>query len=86
MQLQTIQDVLHTSPFRPFRLRTAGGKSIPVLHPEVALLSPKDNVIFLVREQGRFYVLDPESVTSVETASTPAEVEQLVKEARSSLN
>jgi hypothetical protein len=86
MQLQTIDDVLHTSPFRPFRLRTAGGKSIAVLHPEIAVLSPKDNVIFLVREQGRFYILDPESVTSLETASTPAELEQLLKEAQSSFN
>jgi hypothetical protein len=82
MQVEQIREVLHAIPFRPFRIRTADGKSIPVLHQEVTLLSPKDKLIFVIKEKGGFYLIDTESVTHLETVSDPAELQQLITEVR----
>jgi hypothetical protein len=83
MQIEQIKEVLHATPFLPFRIRTADGKSIPVLHQEVTLLAPKDKLLFVVKEQGGFYLIDSESVTHLETVSDPIELQRLINEARS---
>ena len=82
MQIDQIKEVLQASPFRPFRIRTTDGKSIPVLHQEVTLLAPKDKLIFVIKEKGGFFLVDTESVTHLETVSDPAELQQLMSEAR----
>jgi hypothetical protein len=82
MNIDKVKDVLQATPFRPFRIRTADGKSIPVLHQEVAFLVPKDNLIIIAKEKGGIYLIGSESITHLETVSDPTELQELINEAR----
>jgi hypothetical protein len=82
MQIDQIKEVLQASPFRPFRIRTADGKSIPVLHQEVVFLIPKDKTLIVTKEKGGFYIIGADMVTHMETVADPAELQDLIKESR----
>jgi hypothetical protein len=82
MTIDQLKAVLQASPFRPFRIRTADGKSIPVLHQEVVFLIPNDQTVIATKERGGFYIIGANSITHLETVSDPAGLEELIKESR----
>ncbi len=82
MKMERIQELLQASPFRPFRLRTGDGKSVPVLHPEVIFLEPKADVVIVTKEKGGFYFMEASAVTQAETIRDATELQTLINEAR----
>jgi hypothetical protein len=82
MNIEHIKNLLQASPFRPFRLRTADGKSVPVLHQEVVFLEPKADVIIVTKEKGGFFFMEASAVTQAETIKDPTELQTLIGEAR----
>jgi hypothetical protein len=83
MNIERIKELLQAQPFRPFRLRTADGKAIPVLHQEIVFLEPKADVVIVTKEKGGFYLMEASAVTQAETIKDPAELQSLINEARS---
>jgi hypothetical protein len=58
MNIERIKELLQAQPFRPFRLRTADGKGIPVLQQEIVFLEPKADVVIVTKEKGGFYIME----------------------------
>ena len=41
MDIAGIREALHQQPFEPFVIRLAGGRSLPVPHPDFVALTPR---------------------------------------------
>jgi hypothetical protein len=81
MIVDRISDLLNASPFRPFRIRTGDAKSIPVLHPEVVFITPSRDTVIVTKEQGGFFILEPQVITQAETVKDGNDLEELKREA-----
>ena len=45
MNAQTLRELIHHRPFKPFRIILSGGESYAVRHPEMALLTRSDVLV-----------------------------------------
>jgi len=72
MTIEAIREAVHAEPFRPFKLRLAGGPSIPVLHPDFIAFGPKGRTVVVYREDDTFKILDTLLVTEIERTSRSA--------------
>jgi hypothetical protein len=45
MSSKSIRDLVHNSPFQPFRLHLADGKSLKILYPDFILVSSRMVVV-----------------------------------------
>jgi hypothetical protein len=64
---QQMREWAHASPFRPFRLHTASGKTINVRHPEFVSLSPTGRFVHVWNPNESWQVVDALLVSSIET-------------------
>ena len=64
-----LEEMLKAQPFRPFALRLADGKLVPVRHPEFAFLSPKKRTLHVYQNSNddEFDLIDVMLVTALET-------------------
>lgn len=58
MTSDQIREALRSEPFRPFELRTTGGRSYVVRHPETLLLSPSGRTLAFADSDDSFVVID----------------------------
>jgi hypothetical protein len=58
---------LINSPFQPFRIHMADGRSVDVPHPDFANLSPSARMLIVFRPDDSFEMIDVLLVTSFET-------------------
>ncbi|HEY3243085.1 MAG TPA: hypothetical protein VGM03_07010 [Phycisphaerae bacterium] len=58
MTIEQIRKARETRPFRPFTLRTGGGREIPVPHPEFLFITPPDRTIIVSDSQGAVELID----------------------------
>jgi hypothetical protein len=65
MTSEQIRQALRAEPFRPFELKTTGGRRYPVGHPEAAILSPSGRTLALTVSDDSFVVLDVRMVESL---------------------
>ena len=80
MTVQTFHDLLHATPFRPFRLVMSSGQSYDVRHPEMAMLTRSDILVGIgdIRDgiPSRFKICSLLHVTAIEpleSSSTESE-------------
>ncbi len=66
MTVTAIKGFLHASPFRPFELVTAAGKSYRVPHPDFVTFSPTGRTCNVYGEDGDYFTtLDVFTVTEI---------------------
>lgn len=82
MEISRVKEVVQASPFRPLRIRTSDGKSIPVLHQEVVYFVPNQQLLIVAKEKGGLYIIEPDHITHLETITDAGELRELRKEAR----
>jgi hypothetical protein len=65
MTSDQIRNALRSEPFKPFVLKTTGGRQYPVRHPEMVLLSPSGRTLALADSEDTFVVIDVLMVESL---------------------
>jgi hypothetical protein len=68
MTIQEIRKAYEARPFRPFELRTADGRTVPVKSPEFLAFSPKQRCVYVGVDDG-LEVVDLLLVTSLKMRS-----------------
>ena len=68
---QLFSILIHTRPFRAYRLKTAGGREIAVTHPE-AIAYGGERTAVVVLPGDRWEIIDIGLVESVEGTNKPA--------------
>ncbi len=63
-------NLLHARPFRPYRLRTAGGRDITITHPEAIAYGGERTAVVVFGD--RWEILDIALVESIEGTNEPA--------------
>jgi hypothetical protein len=69
MTIDAIKEVVHAEPFRPFKLRLAGGPAITVTHPDYIAYGPKGRTVVVYREDDSFRILDTLLIAEIERLS-----------------
>jgi hypothetical protein len=64
-----IRKLFEATPFLPFRVHIANGKSMDVPHPDFMHLSPTGRRLIVDRPDDTFEIIDVLLVTSLETLS-----------------
>jgi len=66
MTVERLQQVLNASPFRPFTIHLADGKTIPVVSREFVASSPSGRTIVVFDAEDRLDILDLLLITNVQ--------------------
>ena len=66
MTIQQLRAALQASPFRPFTIRMADGRSFDIPHPDFLLLSPGGRTAFAYRSEEDFSIVDVMLMTEIE--------------------
>ncbi len=69
MTSNIIRDLLHTTPFVPFTVHVADGKSIAVRHPDYATLTQGGRMFFVNTKDDDFEWVDVFLITRVESTA-----------------
>jgi hypothetical protein len=75
MQRDAIREALHKQPFRPFTLRLADGRGLPVSHPDFVAILGRTAVVASPHLDESYAVVEPLLIVSVEyngAANQPA--------------
>lgn len=74
MDVQTLQKVLKSEPFRPFTIRLTDGARFDVSHPELMVVSKRD-VMLMQWKEGKTIHLEPLLIATLEIAMLPDDKE-----------
>jgi hypothetical protein len=66
MTKDAVQEMQYAEPFKPFSLRLADGKTIPVPHPEFLAIAPTGSTVIVFGDGEKFSILDISLVTAIE--------------------
>lgn len=69
MTIEAIRDAVHAEPFRPFRLRLAGGPVVNVGHPDYIAFGPKGRTLVVYGDDDNFRFLDTMLISEIENLS-----------------
>ena len=58
MTIELIRKAYQTRPFKPFTLRTGGGREYHVPHPEFMFITPPGRTIIVVDQDGAAELID----------------------------
>lgn len=72
MTIDAIKEAVHAEPFRPFKLRLAGGPTISVMHPDYIAFGPKGRTVVVYREDDSFKILDTILISEIERTNRAA--------------
>ena len=72
MTIESLDRACKASPFRPFALRLADGRSVSVPHPEFLSFNPKGRTAVVMDERDGFEVVDLLLVVSLSFEGEPA--------------
>jgi hypothetical protein len=64
MEIEGLREAVRRQPFKPFTIRLADGRAMPVPHPEFLAIGP--NVVILVTENDSWLEIDPFLVVSLD--------------------
>lgn len=62
---ETLRDLWHASPFRPFTIHLADGRKFEVPHPDFFLLSPKAGIVVVVQPEDRVNHISGRAIVSI---------------------
>jgi hypothetical protein len=68
MEIDDLRGAVRRQPFKPFTIRLADGRAVPVRHPE--FLAIGNNVAILVTENDSWLEIDPFLVVSLDYESS----------------
>jgi hypothetical protein len=66
MTSDQIRKALRSEPFKPFLIKTTGGREYMVRHPEMILLSPSGRTLALADSEDTFVVIDVLMIESLD--------------------
>lgn len=69
MDISIVREALHRQPFEPFAIRLAGGRSLPVKHPDFVALGTRR--VFYVAEDDSTFFIEPLLIVSLDTEAKP---------------
>jgi hypothetical protein len=69
MKIETIRNLLHAQPFRPFVLCMAEGTRIPVAHEDFVALQPAGREL-TVYDRKKLHIIDVMMITRIERDET----------------
>ncbi len=64
MDLEGLREAVRRQPFRPFAIRLADGRSLPVNHPEFVAIAPRRAIV--VAEDNSWSVVEPLMIVSLD--------------------
>ncbi len=70
MTVQQVRAAYRATPFRPFRLHMADGRSFSVPHPDFLSMSPTGRTVIIFQEDEEFSILDLLLMTEIEMTQT----------------
>jgi hypothetical protein len=69
---EKVRELIHATPFVPFYIHTANGKSVFVHHPDFIFAAPSGGPDIVVEEaNGRWHLINVMLITSLEKAPPP---------------
>ena len=74
MTVQQLRTAHRATPFRPFTIRMADGRSFHVPHPDFLSMSPTGRTVIIYQDDEEFSILDLLLMTEIQMtspASTP---------------
>ncbi len=74
MTINELRNTLTAEPFRPFIVHTAGGRSLPVPHPDFLFVTGGRTIIINSTEDESFTMVDLLLVTQLEVLTTTIKV------------
>ncbi|TWT42207.1 hypothetical protein RAS1_33370 [Phycisphaerae bacterium RAS1] len=69
MNIESIVEVLHAQPFKPFRLHLSSGRSLEVHHRDFIARSPAGRSVIVYKPDESFEVVDLRLIESVEVGN-----------------
>lgn len=72
MQINAIREALHQQPFRPFTIRLADGRELPVPHPDFVAILGRTAVVASPSLDDSYSIVEPLLIVSIEYASPRA--------------
>ena len=72
MQVETIREALRAEPFRPFTVRLADGRSLPVPHPELVGLAGRTIFVASPAQDESYSLVDSVLIVSLDYAAPAA--------------
>jgi hypothetical protein len=69
MSTESIRELLHENPFRPFWIHSADASKIEVVHTDFVALQPTGHEVTVYLPNGRRQILDPKLITRLEPKS-----------------
>jgi hypothetical protein len=73
MRIDAIRAALHEQPFRPFTLRLADGRELPVPHPDFVAILGRTAVVASPRLDDSYSVVEPLLIVSIDYAGATAQ-------------
>jgi hypothetical protein len=73
MQINAIREALHMQPFRPFTLRLADGRDLPVPHPDFVAILGRTAVIASPQLDDSYSIVEPLLIVSIEYVNSSAQ-------------
>jgi hypothetical protein len=71
MMKEQIRELLRATPFEPFIIHTAGGKSVRVVHPDFILAASEAPHVIVEEPNGRNHTINVMLITSLEKGESP---------------
>jgi hypothetical protein len=67
--MDAVREALHQQPFRPFTLRLADGRELPVPHPDFVAILGRTAVVASPSLDDSYSIVEPLLIVSIEYAS-----------------
>lgn len=72
MKSKAFRDELHKRPFDVFDIKTTGGDTFRVIHPDYAIISPDGNTVIAFNQDSHHRVIDMRHIVSLEPVKRAA--------------
>lgn len=69
MTVQQLRNAHRATPFRPFTIRMADGRSFHVPHPDFLSMSPTGRTVIVYQDDEEFSILDLLLMTEIEMSA-----------------
>jgi hypothetical protein len=72
MTVQQLRGTLRKTPFQPFTIRMADGRSFPIPHPDFLSMSPSGRTVIVYEADDEMDILDLLLMTEIEATQSPS--------------
>lgn len=72
MTIEKLKELYEAEPFRPFVIRLADGRSVPVVHREFMAAAPSGRIVTVFQPDDRLNIIDAMLVTDLKMVGNGA--------------